>query len=744
MDDIDIKNLLEKLGKEQTANIGKLFKQLKQPGLSDTEIKRLNKEIKTETDLIKQKIKIEKEEIAAIEKYTDVLSDQSKAARSVTENLYKMYKGLGYNTTQAQKLADKTIATGETIGKLGAAAKQGSGKIDDFTAAFKGRLGGIGDIVSLVGTGLQTNVDTFRTLSNVGAAFGQDLVTLRETAASAGLPIEDFTKLIKDNSQSLAQLYGSSTQGAIAFSNLSRDFRTANIDFLAPLGLTVSELNDTLLTTLNIQRITGNFDRNDTQAQTQAAKGLIIEIDKLAKLTGQQRTELTKQMERQMANARFQAFLTMQTQETGDRLRTFAAGLSGIANDPQFETALLDLIANAGQPVTEIGRQLVNNVREAPQIISQLNSGLIDNQQALELFRDASLRASQANARVAATGQVAFLDTFFPAVNRVGRTTMNLADVNNEAAKRQSTLTNELTKFENSSKALSASFQSLETGFFANLGGALGIGVGVVSKGMTTVASGINNLNSTSKALLYVGTSLSSYVANKAAQTAVVFGGTYSALIAAGLGKGSLMSNLTTAMGGKRAMNKTMKSGKNFLKGPGPIGIGAGMALDVAGGLSGNETVDKALDILSYTAYGAGIGSYIPGVGTAVGAGVGTVAGLAKALFDSVPSRAVGTFGATGMPFEPKTSLMKIHAGETVKTAREVSNDSMSQEQLMLGVTKMTSSMSDYVNIARQQLESSKQQEKLLNTMISVDMENTKYTKLTANRVSSNKGNLIG
>ena len=164
----------------------------------------------------------------------------------------------------------------------------------------------------------------------------------------------------------------------------------------------------------------------------------------------------------------------------------------------------------------------------------------------------------------------------------------------------------------------------------------------------------------------------------------------------------------------------------------------------MAGGLSGNETVDKALDILSYTAYGAGIGSMIPGVGTAIGAGVGTVTGLAKALFDSAPSRAVGTFGATGMPFEPKTSLMKIHAGETVKTAREVGNDGVRQEQLMLGVTKMTTTMNDYVNIAKQQLESSKQQEKLLNTMISVDMENTKYTKLTANRVSANKGNLIG
>ena len=83
MDDNDIKNLLEKLGKEQTANIGKLIKQLK-PGLSDTEIKRLNKEIKDEIALLKKKTKITDLEIEAIEKHTDVLAEQSKAARSVT------------------------------------------------------------------------------------------------------------------------------------------------------------------------------------------------------------------------------------------------------------------------------------------------------------------------------------------------------------------------------------------------------------------------------------------------------------------------------------------------------------------------------------------------------------------------------------------------------------------------------------------------------------------------------------
>jgi hypothetical protein len=742
MDEADIKSIIDKQGKSMSDTMSKLIAGIKKGGLSESEIKRVNQALKDEVKQLKLKEAAEKKAISAIDDYTDEQIKLVKASQSLNEKLFQLAKGTGLNVVQSQRFADRAQVTGEVLGKLGKAAATGSGKIDDFTAAFKGRFGGIGDIVSLAGTSLQTNVDTFRTLSNVGAAFGQDLVKLRETAAMAGLPIEDFTKLIRDNSQSLAQLYGSSTQGAIAFSNLSRDFRTANIDFLAPLGLTVSELNDTLLVSLNLQRLTGNFDRNNIQAQTQAARGLILEIDKLAKLTGQQRTELTKQMEQQMANARFQAFLTTQTQETGDRLRTFAAGLSNIANDPAFETALLDLIANAGQPVTEIGRQLVNNVREAPQIISQLNAGLISNQQALELFRDASLRATQANARVAATGQVAFLDQFFPAVNRVGRATLNLADVNDEAAKRASSLTNSLTQFESASKELGASIQSIETGVLKNLGSLLGGGVSVISGAMKGISATLNVLPPAIKGILGIGLTLANTLGNKALQTGIVFTGTYSALRLAGLGKGNIVSDLMGRFSGAGGKGKGKTTTPPFGRG---AGVGVSSLVAVGANVISSQTDDPGLkslmNVVGSAGAGAGIGSMIaPGLGTAIGAVAGTILGA----IGEMNTREKGTFGEIGLPFEPRTSLMKVHAGEVVQSAQQVGDSAKQQQELMLGVSRMTTTMGDYVNIARQQLESSKQQEKLLNTMISVDMENTKYTKLTANRVGSNKGNLIG
>jgi len=742
MDEADIQRIIKDQGKSMSDTMSKLIAGIKNRGLSEAEIKRVNQSLKDEVKLLKLKKDAEDKAIKAIDEYTQEQIKLVKASQSLNEKLFQLAKGTGLNVVQSQRFADRAQATGEVLGKLGKAATAGSGKIDDFTSAFKGRLGGIGDIIALAGTRFQTNLDTFRTLSNVGAAFGQDLVTLRETAAAAGLPIEDFTKLIRDNSQSLAQLYGSSTQGAIAFSNLSRDFRTANIDFLAPLGLTVEELNDTLLTTLNIQRLSGNFDRNNTQAQTQAARGLIIEIDKLAKLTGQQRTELTKQMERQMANARFQAFLTTQTQETGDRLRTFAAGLSNIANDPAFETALLDLIANAGQPVTEIGRQLVMNVREAPQIISQLNAGLINNQQALQLFRDASQRATQANARIAATGQVAFLDQFFPAVNRVGSATLNLADINDEAAKRASSLTNSLTQFESASKELGASIQSIETGVLKNLGSLLGGGVTTISGAMKGISATLNVLPPAIKGILGIGLTLASTLGNKALQTMIVFTGTYSALRLAGLGKGNIVTDLMGSFGGAGGKGKGKTTTPPFGRG---AGVGVGSVAAIGTSFLSSQTDDPGLKSLlnvgTSAATGFAIGSMIaPGLGSAIG----TIAGTILGAIGEMNTREKGTFGEIGLPFEPRTSLMKVHAGEVVQSAQQVSDSAKQQQELMLGVSRMTTTMSDYVNIARQQLESSKQQEKLLNTMISVDMENTKYTKLTANRVGSNKANLIG
>ena len=106
-------------------------------------------------------------------------------------------------------------------------------------------------VIGFIGKRLDTNLETFRQLSQTGASFGQSLVTMREAAHEAALPLDDFTKLIGENATSMAAMFGSTTEGAKRIAELGRITREVGIDRLAPLGFTVDEINETLLLNLD-------------------------------------------------------------------------------------------------------------------------------------------------------------------------------------------------------------------------------------------------------------------------------------------------------------------------------------------------------------------------------------------------------------------------------------------------------------------------------------------------------------
>ena len=186
--------------------------------------------------------------------------------------------------------------------------------------------------------------------------------------------MDDFAKLVANNSQNLAALFGSTTQGAKRIAELGRITREVGIDQLAPLGFTVDEINETLLLNLDSQRRTGILNTLTDQQRINSAINFAEELDRLAKLTGQQRDELRKQIEQQQANERFQAFLQGATDETRKRLQGFAATVAGIS--PDLAEGFQDLIANAGVPVTESALALVQNIPGARDVVNDLISGV--------------------------------------------------------------------------------------------------------------------------------------------------------------------------------------------------------------------------------------------------------------------------------------------------------------------------------------------------------------------------------
>lgn len=715
-------------GSFKKGEIDQLTKALQQAA-SSSELKRLNQQYREAIKNSKLSAEAEKAALKALEESTEQQEKLIKASTDLNEKLYALARGTGLNVVQSQRLADRAVETRKVLGDLGKAAGEGTGKISDFTAAFKGKFGGIGDIVVGAGERLQSNVDTFRTLSSVGAAFGQDLVKLREAAAMAGLPIEDFTKLIKNNAQGLAQLYGTTTAGATAFSRLSRSFRDTNSKALMPLGFTTEQLNETLLTSQEIQRLTGTLNLNDTYSQMEAGKALVLEIDKLAKATGMQRDEIQKQLKAQLSQTTFLAFMGTQTDETRMRLQTFATAITNTA--PEFKEGLLDLIASQGIPTTKAAEDLVQMMRGSGNIVKQLTRGQIDAATAVQMMQDEARKSTNTFRDVAKVGVVPFVNKLFNAANTLERAQIDLSGATDEQMKKAKALTDGLTGFEKSAKEVSAAFQSLETGFLGVIGDTLGTGLSTTNKMMSSVAGGIMGMNNASKALLYSATSIGSYLLDKATQSAVVFAGTYKALVLSGAGKAG---GFTAAMGGKDG--KFAKAGSAAMaNAPRALKFGAGgIATSLAASAVGTDTlVGKGLDVAGYGLSGAAIGSmFAPVVGTAIGGIIGTILGLYQ------NSRATGTMGELGRPFEPKTSMLKVHAGERVLNPAETQEYNQAKPD-----AAQAQRMTEFTQTSKQLLEAQKMTNELLNKQVAIALATEKNTKKTSKVVDKVGSSII-
>ena len=564
-----------------------------------------------------------KKNIDAINKRTAELKKAAGADKDAKDAVKQFTNEVKESTKEHKDFIEKTKTLRSAFMGLGSAMERGEGTISSFTNNFKG-LGVIGDSLGFLGNRLDTNIETFRQLSQIGATFGQSIVELRQTAATAALPLDDFAALIRQNSTNLAALFGSTTQGAKGIALLGESIRTEGIDRLAPLGFTVDEVNETLLLNLERQRRTNMFSRMTDQQRISSAIRFAEELDRLARLTGAQRDELRAQIEQQQSNAKFQAFLQGATDGARTRLETFAASVGNIA--PGLNEGFQDLIANAGVPVTESALALVQNIPQASGVVRDLISGTISSEQALSRLRDAAGASVDRFRKATVTGQVEFLALQGDVIN-LGRRIVDVDSIFAEQGETADRLTQGLTTFEDASKRISGQFQQIETGLLASFGPALGglsQATQFLMKGVGGLVAGLAQVPALTGTAI-AGVLAGKFLLDKAGQTAVVFTGTLGALKAAGLGSGGMFGNLFGSKGGKRAVGAARFGATRLLPGIGAaIGVGSS-----AGQLMNKDKSDDAAGIGGLV--GAGIGGLLgliggPG-GALLGASLGSMAG---------------------------------------------------------------------------------------------------------------------
>jgi len=556
------------------------------------------------------------------------LLQQAQSQFKIGTEQYKKQQAL-INATQDQieqtkKYTEITKKVGQSFIGIGKAAFEGSGNISAFTD-------NLGSTIGFLGKRLDTNIETFRQLSQVGGNFGKSIVDLRLAARDAALPLDDFAKLVASNSGNLAALFGSTSQGAKQIARLGAETRRLGIDRLAPLGFTVDEINETLLLNLDSQRRTGVLSQLTEKQRVNSAINFALELDKLAKLTGTQRQELMNEIEAQKANERFQVSLQKVSEDTRQRLQGFAGAVSKAA--PGLTEGIQDLIASGGRPITDASIELIQNIPQLRGVIQDLVSGTTGSGEALQAFSDLVPGSVERFAQATITGQVGFTRLQGPLLEFRDRM-LDLNSVSNEQNKSASSLVQGLTTFEQATKVLASQFQGIETSLLTSFGPALG-----TFANMTQAAFGAGGF--VAKALagapaltatLFLGGLIGKVLFGPAIQVLTTAKGVAMGIkMSGGMGMGSAFGGKGGGMF-KGGPGKGGAFGSFARSGVGRIAAPVGIGMNALGAYSSLSDDDKTNDASGYgtiagTAIGGLLGLLGGPAGAMLGASLGGMAG---------------------------------------------------------------------------------------------------------------------
>ena len=208
-----------------------------------------------------------------------------------------------------------------SFGGLAKEALMGGESMSDFTRHIPivgSLLGGLTGI-------FDQNLDSFRQMSNSGAVFGEGLNGLRNMAASAGIPLGEFSDIVAENSQRMTYFGGGVANGTVQFAKLAGELRTGPGRALMGIGYTAQDLNESLIDYAEFSQRQARAEGKQAKLTADGAANYLETVDQLAAITGKRRDQIKEEMNQVNQDSRSRAAIARMT---GDQQLKFAANLS--------------------------------------------------------------------------------------------------------------------------------------------------------------------------------------------------------------------------------------------------------------------------------------------------------------------------------------------------------------------------------------------------------------------------------
>jgi hypothetical protein len=243
-----------------------------------------------------------------------VSGDTAKKIEDASDEYGKLKKVL---KQQGEQFARTMVGITRTVGEGNTEFTVFNSVVDSVTGAltemgksipfFGAAMVAAGEGAKFLLGQLQATTKAFNQVGAAGALGAEGMTGLRNQFIEAGIDLQTYTKVIAANSEALARFGGTAGDGAARF---SKALGQVNRDFGHQLMSLGNSFEDIAEQTASYIALQGRLGRSQNMTQAQLAKGAFEyakELDELAKLTGQQKSQIIKQQDAAMSESRFRA-----------------------------------------------------------------------------------------------------------------------------------------------------------------------------------------------------------------------------------------------------------------------------------------------------------------------------------------------------------------------------------------------------------------------------------------------------
>jgi hypothetical protein len=265
------------------------------------------------------------------------------------------------------RLGESIISTVNDFAKVG-------DSVENAAAVFQS-IPLLGTLFGAVASASAKVNDALLAASKSGAGFGDSITQFAGAASAAGMTLDNFGQLIKQNGEGMLGFGGTTEEGAKRFSQVSKALRTTSGDLYA-LGFSTADINQGLASYGQLMRTQGLQGKQSNDQMVNGAKTYLKELDAMAKITGEERSAKESQMKQLATDAQFQASMAGKSAEARQSFLTTVGKIPG-----PLQGFVKDFLATGTLTTEEtqrIGAMMGGDVmRELQGLRSKLQSGAV-------------------------------------------------------------------------------------------------------------------------------------------------------------------------------------------------------------------------------------------------------------------------------------------------------------------------------------------------------------------------------